>query len=608
MDVKQLAATLAQNADACARFLLPNGKREGGYWVAGSVDGEQGHSLQVCLSGNRAGIWADFAGQDKGDLVELWRQVKRLSLPDAIREASEWAGVTPIHLSQPKARHYDLPAPQDGEKIGPEVSNYLTAQRGMTTGTLEAFGVKQQGRSIQFDYCYPAGQVVHRKWVGLDRPEGKKQIRSSKNTKPILFGWQALDPNTRTVYLTEGELDAMSLHQLGFPALSVPNGATANHWIDVEWENLARFDDIYIVFDGDEPGQKGAMEVAQRLGVRRCRVAKLPTGQDVNDLLVSGSTSQAIGTLLAQAACFGPEELKPVEAFRETLIEHMFYSDDSVDGLLLPWASTHGLFRLRKSELVVLTGVNGHGKSQALGHMALGLINQGERVCIASLEMPVNRLLERLARQAAGVRTPSEAAVNGMFDWMQDHFWVYDKLGKEKTESILEAIRYGFHRHGITTFIIDSLLKCGLDEDGYNEQKLFVEALADLKNELGLTIILVAHPRKKEDETNPVGKMDIRGSGAISDLADSVLTIWRNKKKEEQLEVTPDDAEIAAKPDARLFITKNRNGEFEGGVPLWFDRDSFQYTSFRREQVKYYVSQDMIDSHRQENTEGENHA
>lgn len=43
---------------------------------------------------------------------------------------------------------------------------------------------------------------------------------------------------------------------------------------------------------------------------------------------------------------------------------------------------------------------------------------------------------------------------------------------------------------------------------------------------------IVIHPRKGANESTPPGKLDNKGTGALSDLADNCFTIWRNKDKE----------------------------------------------------------------------------
>ena len=42
---------------------------------------------------------------------------------------------------------------------------------------------------------------------------------------------------------------------------------------------------MYLCFDSDEAGQKGAYIVADKLGFERCKNILLPEGQDLNDCL-----------------------------------------------------------------------------------------------------------------------------------------------------------------------------------------------------------------------------------------------------------------------------------------------------------------------------------
>ena len=102
-------------------------------------------------------------------------------------------------------------------------------------------------------------------------------------------------------------------------------------------------------------------------------------------------------------------------------------------------------------------------------------------------------------------------------------------------------------------------------EDNYNAQKDFVGRLCSLARDHNIHIHLVHHVRKLEDEKKMPGKFDSKGSGAITDQVDQVLTVWRNKEKQKTIEqftfdkklLTP---EIENKPDSILACDKNRHG------------------------------------------------
>ena len=72
MTATEIAEMLAQQAESVAKHLIPGGKRNGAQWIAGSVKGEAGNSLKVQTSGTKAGWWADWSTDQKGDMIGLW--------------------------------------------------------------------------------------------------------------------------------------------------------------------------------------------------------------------------------------------------------------------------------------------------------------------------------------------------------------------------------------------------------------------------------------------------------------------------------------------------------------------------------------------------------
>jgi twinkle protein len=382
-------------------------------------------------------------------------------------------------------------------------------------------------------------------------------------------------------------------HSFGFAATLGKLGGGGDkkqQWIDCEYDRLARFEEIYLCMDRDEEGAAATQELIMRLGAERCRIVEL-TQKDANECLQAGVTPEEIQLCLSKAAALDPEELQQVDNFRHKVLD-LFHSEDGVvkeSATLLPWAKLKEHLELRPGELTIWTGINGHGKSQMLSHAALHMILQGQKVCIASMEIKPERLLYKMTKQAAGVRHPSRELIHETFDWLGDDLWLFNVVGNAKTSRLLEVFRYARKRYGVNHFVVDSLLKCGLAEDDYNGQKLFVEQLCDFKNQYDCHVHLVVHPRKGNDEYAPVGKMDVKGSGAITDLADNIVSVWRNKKKEEMMAAGNEvRAEDFTKPDAFLTCDKQRNGEWEGRLALWFDRESGQFLNQQGDKPSSY--------------------
>jgi twinkle protein len=182
-------------------------------------------------------------------------------------------------------------------------------------------------------------------------------------------------------------------------------------------------------------------------------------------------------------------------------------------------------------------------------------------------------------RQASGVDTPYVPYIKEIQRWLNDKLWVFDVVGTAKSKRILEVFRYARQRYGIKLFVIDNLTKLDIGLDNYDAQRDFVDKLTDFAKEHDSHVMLVAHTRKGQDDSRIGGKMDVKGTGAITDLVDTVLIWWRNRPKEEQIRKLGDDVpkKVLEAPDAIVRCEKQRNGEDEPVIALWFDKGSHQF-------------------------------
>jgi twinkle protein len=587
MMAKNVSRQLSQRAEDIARHLLPNGHKEGNEWRVGSASGEAGKSLGVHLVGEKAGIWSDFANGDSGDLLDLWAVTRNLTLSEAIREGTRYLGIDfpkfeaykPLNFVRPK--HKAMVELQ----LASPVMRYLMDERNLTMETIRAYKIAERGRQIVFPYLR-GNELIFAKYLGLDRTDNKKQIAVEPNCEPCLFGWHLIPINARTVTLCEGEIDAMSLYQYGFPALSVPFGGGSgkkHQWLEYEFERLAIFDEIYLCFDDDEQGQAASLELVERLGRHRCRIVKLPL-KDANECLKVNIAKETIRSCFFESQTLDPTELKSAHHFVDQVIDEFYPAPGVHLGYDAPWQKTQGKILFRQDELSVWTGINGHGKSQFLGQIILHAMKQGARVCIASLELKPKRLLMRLTRQAGALAEPSPEYIQAIHEWYENRLWLFDLVGTAKSKRLFEVFLYARQRYGIDVFVIDSLMKLDIAEDDYKGQKSLIEQLCDFKNQHGCHIHIVVHPRKGTDESQPPGKLDSKGTGAISDLADNCFTIWRNKEKEnlnQKLvsgsELTAQELEKLKSADCLWCCDKQRNGDWEGRFAFWFHHASLQY-------------------------------
>jgi len=283
-----------------------------------------------------------------------------------------------------------------------------------------------------------------------------------------------------------------------------------------------------------------------------------------------------------------PSEIsRQVKEASEWLLEiaQDYETPDRNPKVYLPWLKSHDKFAFRPGEVTIYAGSNGGGKSLATGQIALGLMQQKQKVCIASFEMKPKRTLGRMLRQFAGYNLDGpgidhlEKVTRSIVDfgiWADGYLWLYDQQGSVNARQVVAMTRYCAVELGIQHVFIDSLMKCVSAEDAYNEQKGFVDELCAVARDHQIHVHLVHHIRKQSSEETMPNKMDIKGTGSITDQVDNVFLWWRNKKKEHQLQAN-ENIDVLA-PDAIMMCEKQRNGEDESWYSLYYDRESQQFT------------------------------
>lgn len=608
MNANEIKSLLNGRAEDVCLLLLPGGKRKGNDWLVGSTGGEAGDSMRVHLAGDRVGSWKDFAGNDddKGDLFSLWQKARGCDFVTALKQAKEWLGVADVKangfhkpISTPKT--FVRPKVDEVEPLlsGGDVFNYLTKDRQLDPAVVNRYRIGQlfnikQGHAAVFPLYDPAAKAVDMmKFLAVERFNGKKMIWATADSRPRLFGWQAIPADAREVVISEGEIDAMTIAGWGFPCLSLPSGVANMEWIEQDYEALERFERIYLSTDMDQPGHKAAELISNRLGRERCFRITLPDFKDANEAHCSGRfLGPDFEDRVVAAKTLDPAELKNLGEMGDEIWETMYPSDRKHAGTEPPFNID---WRCRHGELSIWTGWSGHGKSHLINQFLVHDAHQGERICIASFEMPAGETGARLAQMILGFtpRSDERAKLAPAESMLGGKFWVVNHVGVMHWSKLMPILQYAARRYGCTRFAIDSLLRCGVAEDDYNGQKEFVSELVAFAAEYG-HVHLVCHSRKGDDESKAPGKLDVRGAAAITDLTQNGFTVWRNKKKEQAIEEAKmtgrlGKADLYSSADAQISMWKNRKTGAEPFRKLWLHGPSGQFTESQTAKPFTYI-------------------
>ena len=605
MDIKELVQQLAPNATAICGELYPDGRLESGCYKIGSIQGEKGRSMSVYLTGAQAGKWMDFSTGEGGDLLDLIMYSQGMTLVDAMDWAKKRFGIRDNSPSKKVApaeqKKYTSPTPPLRNEHQ-HLHEYME-KRGFKDVGEVCFRYKiyetdaRGGQDVVFPFFDAQGKETFIKTKPINHAGNPS---TQKDLKPILFGWQNVPDTARKIWITEGEWDAIACSELGFPALSVPmgggKGAKQTKWIAHEYDNLARFEEILIATDMDEQGELAAAEIMQRLG-DRCYRVNLPT-KDINELLQKQGYEQAqwmLESAYQEARWKDPETLHSVLDFEADIDDFFENQKDDTQGFSSGWDKLDEEdIKFRPNELWGVCGINGHGKSMWLNQLALNAVQQDQKVLIASMEMTPKSTMGRMLRQAGGSAHPPQPYRKKLLEWMSPNLWLFvDKL-TPKPEDLMSCFEYAYRRYGIDTFIVDSLTNM-VRQDDYEGQQRFIELLVNFKLSFPITVFIVTHVRKGESEYSAPNKYDVKGSGSITDLADGFLSVWKNKRKNEQLEQAEmlgeePDEQYTKQWDMYLEVLKNRNGEYEGKVGFEFDSQCCQYRDRKNGKTRRYIN------------------
>lgn len=288
---------------------------------------------------------------------------------------------------------------------------------------------------------------------------------------------------------------------------------------------------------------------------------------------------QLVGELEAQ-------EIHPADYWMDKLLDRV-ENGYLVVGDTMPWSKTHDRFRFRAGEMTLWGGMNGHRKSMFLGQVMTHLAKT-RKVAIASLEMSPEETLFRMCCQSGGVISPSSDYVRKWATWAGENILIYDQLDKVAGEKILGFIHYCAKVLECKHVVIDSLTKCGIASDDRNGEKDFIDRLQWAAKTLKCHIHLVVHVRKPQsagEEYIPT-KFDVRGAGELVDMADNLILLWKDKKRERLAEDIEMNFGLDIKQkeyyeshcDQLAIVAKQRHGRFEGTFNFWMDK-SMQFTS-----------------------------
>jgi len=437
----------------------------------------------------------------------------------------------------------------------PTYIEYPQNIRGVNDITLKKFSYGVANAKHVTHYFDSKGELVAEKYRGKD-----KAFSWSGNAKQaVLFGQQLWKPHKKiSITITEGEIDAMSISQLQnnkYPVVSVPNGAnSAKKDIKRQLEWLLGFKEVVLCFDNDKVGQEAAEEVASLFPPKFVRIAHLPL-KDANDMLKNGKSFE-LSTALRDAKQYTPDGILQGAAIVEALMK-----EDKTVSFPFPDfmpVSTKMLGGIRTSELMVITAGTGSGKTTMIKQMQYHYFKETQlNQALIHLEEP----LKTTAKDLVGISMETRIHLNDSVDRDeykkraeeiflsvdtegQSRLNLYDTFGSMDSADLYNKIRFMVKGLDCKIIWLDhlSILVSDLGQEGDERRAIdsIMHQLKSLTVELDCFIGLVVHLNNNTqtpfEEGGSITINNLRGSGGIKQLSDSVMAISRNQQAEDETE------------------------------------------------------------------------
>jgi twinkle protein len=349
----------------------------------------------------------------------------------------------------------------------------------------------------------------------------------------------------KRVCITEGELDAAALSQAfghQWPVVSLKNGAqSAAKDIAAQIEWLNRFEEVVLVFDMDEPGQKAARDAAAVLPPRKAKIARLPL-KDACDMLKAGRSKELVD------ATWGAKEYRP-----DGIVTIADVREDAIRPVTagLPWflpSLTAATYGRRMGDLVALGAGTGIGKTDFLAQQMLyDLTVLNERVAVFALEQEPTETVLRLAGKLVGkaLHVPDESrpqadVVEAIDALPADRLFLYNHFGVADWGTIRERIRYLYHAAGVRLFYLDHLTALAAQEPEREREVLekVMGELGGLVKEIPIWLLFVSHlatpEGKPHEEGGRVAIRHFKGARAIGFWSLFMLGLERNQQAEDE--------------------------------------------------------------------------
>lgn len=464
------------------------------------------------------------------------------------------------------------------------------------------------------------GNIVYAKYRTM--PPAEKDFISPHGWDAPLYNEEIIQHGLTELLFVEGEADTLGCLSKGINYVVGVPGANVKKAAWIEKLDQVAPEKIYILYDNDKAGQKGAQELATRIGIEKCLKIVLPpfeveiegekrAGKDINEWFRAGHTLEQFEELKKNAQLFDVIGVASWSDALSKLEDELAGKKDLAPKYLTGWSSLNRLVGFEDGDVVDILAPEKVGKTtfglNLIDHMASAYGEDGLVIC---LEMTQARLARKWVAMITGfqdkVTTPGTPESKEQLEGLKkacvtarevqqnrgaDLYFAYPPIVKAP-EDIFSLIRNCVRRYGIKWVMFDNVqLLCDNTLHNQNHRTVHLSQIskgfAKLAKDLQIKMIRILQPKRIEKGTL-VSSNDTDGASQIAKDCDCTITLWRNPigdmKKTEWDETYKVGEEISFEPKMKVTVALSRYSS-GGWCKLYFDGE--------RSQVREYTESDV---------------
>lgn len=465
-------------------------------------------------------------------------------------------------------------------EVRPQAIQYLQ-NRGISEKICKQYNIttqKEHDNILVFPF-YDENAILqfakYRK-TDFDKEKDRNKEWCEKDCKPILFGMDQCNRDNKTLIMTEGQIDSLSVAECGIEnAVSVPTGKNGFTWIPHCWDFLQSFDTLIVFGDHERDEITLLEEMSNRFKgtTKHVRPEDYKDCKDANELLVRYG-KQAVIDAVNNAVPVKVKAIKDITEIKRVDISKM----EKISTGFAKLNKTLGGFYF--GQTILLTGERGKGKSTLASQFGTLAVQQGYNVFFYSGE-----LMDWYFRMWIDLQIAGRLHLNGiqnsygtidysvdgnayelMNKFLNGRIKIYDNniIDEEDHASLLETMQDAINQYNCRVLFVDNLLTALEDDvssDLNRQQTKFCKDLSKLAKNNNVIIFLIAHPRKTNEKY--FRNDEISGSGNITNLMDVVLRYDE-----------PSDKEITAPRVIQVFKNRLTGKLNKYGIPVYYQESS----------------------------------